>query len=170
MEDNELTTDIKSLKSKRLVALIIDLMVCFFVSLIFSIIPFINRVFSWPVVFLGCFLVKDALFEGKGIGKNFLGIQVVDSGNAGIISYKQSIIRNLVLVFPLLIYDVVIPLLTLFIKNAVTMNIITTIVVYVGALYFAVVVLSESYKAFILNNTVRLGDKMAKTDIVITNN
>ncbi len=168
MEDNNLTSESQSLKSKRLVALIIDLTVCFLASLVITVIPIVNHYISWAVVFLILFLIKDALFDGRGIGKNILGIKLIDSENTTVISYKQSIIRNLVLVLPLLVYNLVLPIIALFVKSASVLDLINNIIIWVGALYFAIILLSEGYKVFILNDTLRLGDQMAKTNIIET--
>jgi len=51
------------------------------------------------------FLMRDYFFEGRGIGKNFLGLRVIDAKTGGAPTLKQSITRNFLFVGPYLIYQ-----------------------------------------------------------------
>lgn len=59
------------------------------------------------VVALTIFLTRDFWFQGRGVGKNFLHLQVVDFRSGKPASLWQSIKRNLVLIGPYLLYQYV---------------------------------------------------------------
>ncbi len=63
------------------------------------------------VVTMLMFLTRDYFFEGRGVGKNFLGLQVLDASTGNPASLKQSVIRNFLFVGPYLIYQLAVLIL-----------------------------------------------------------
>lgn len=59
------------------------------------------------------FLSRDFFFEGRGIGKNFLGLRVIDAKTGEAPTLKQSITRNFLFVGPYLTYQLAVLILFL---------------------------------------------------------
>ncbi|MBA3859374.1 MAG: hypothetical protein C0507_20915 [Cyanobacteria bacterium PR.3.49] len=59
------------------------------------------------------FLSRDYFFEGRGIGKNFLGLRVIDAKTGEAPTLKQSITRNFLFVGPYLTYQLAVLILFL---------------------------------------------------------
>lgn len=59
------------------------------------------------------FLTRDFFFEGRGIGKNFLGLQVIDAKTGASPTLKQSVARNFLFVGPYLTYQLAVLILFL---------------------------------------------------------
>ena len=156
----------RDFRQTRFVAFIIDLSICFLASLTVTLIPFVNNFLPWLVVFLMLFLIKDGIFDGRGLGKNILKLKIVDSETSESISYKQSIIRNGIIIVPILFFNLIYPLITPFIKNPQYQNYIYLGCMVISFIYFVFISLAEAYKIFYLNDTVRLGDKLAHTEVI----
>lgn len=60
-----------------------------------------------PLLVVTCFflMTRDFFFEGRGLGKNLLGLQTVDARTGGKPSLNQSLVRNGVLLGPFLLYQ-----------------------------------------------------------------
>lgn len=88
-------------------------------------------------------LISDGLFDGRSLGKKIIRLRVVSlpTGNTG--SFKDSIIRNLTLFFPLLLYNI--PLFG------------WILMVLVCALEFLLMLGNE--------DGMRLGDELARTTV-----
>jgi len=111
------------------------------------------------------FLGRDFLFEGRGVGKNLMGLQVVDLGNGQPCNLLQSVERNIVLVAPyvvLTLFDSVlrfvpIPWVTEGVKGIINV---------VGMIYCAVVIPIEAYRVYNREDGLRIGDDIAGTGLV----
>jgi uncharacterized RDD family membrane protein YckC len=108
-------------------------------------------------------MFRDYFFGGRGIGKNLMGLQVVDSHSGKAVTLRQSFLRNITLTAPLIVMDVsgMVPgmILPSFIREL--LNILET-------LYSIVFLPLESYRAFSREDSLRLGDQLAQTKIIQT--
>lgn len=92
-----------------------DYLVCFWLA-VWTIeilkATFGSTVSELPLLVVACFfmLVRDFPFEGRGFGKNLLGLRTVDATTGEKPSFWQSIIRNSVLLGPFLLYQLVLGL------------------------------------------------------------
>lgn len=161
--------------SKRLIALLIDLIACYLASIIvataISLVPavnrvfFLNRLFNQQFILLLVFLCRDYFCCGRGIGKNLMGLQVVRA-EAGAefelpISIMQSILRNLTLTVPMLCLQ-----LTSLIPTGWLPAFVTEVFNILEAVYAIIVFPLESYRAYSREDSLRLGDKLAHTRII----
>jgi uncharacterized RDD family membrane protein YckC len=66
------------------------------------------KIFPESGLFLGILyiLVSDGIFKGKSIGKFFLNLQVVKLGQNTPANFRDSIIRNLLFAFALLLFKI----------------------------------------------------------------
>lgn len=64
--------------SKRLIALGIDFGAGFLLEIIVSPIPVLNMFIRGTLVIVLFLFLRDILFGGRGIGKNFMGLRVID--------------------------------------------------------------------------------------------
>ena len=150
---------------KRLVALIIDFFACYLVGAAVSLIPFVNTFLPLPAVFMITFLCRDFLFEGHGVGKNLMGLRVVDVGSGQPCSLLQSVERNIVLVAPYVVMTVfqqVLRFVPLPWVNETVLNIINL----VGMIYCAFVIPVEGYRAYNREDGLRIGDDIAGTALI----
>lgn len=68
-------------------------------SLIDSVISFI------PILGWIYFFIKDALFDGRSVGKKLIGIKVVTEDGASLAgNWGASIIRNVIFIVPLIVF------------------------------------------------------------------
>lgn len=152
----------------RAVALFCDLCVCYFVALLVTSIPVINYVtqlFSLDFLLLCFFLVRDFLFEGRGIGKNLMGLRVVDKMSGQAPTLSQSIIRNIVLVAPCLLYQLCLIILR-FLPPTVVNQFVLTGAAGLCTLYVVIVLPMEGYRVYSRADGLRWGDELAGTIIV----
>lgn len=150
---------------KRLVALIIDFFACYLVGAAVALVPFLNTFLPLPTVMILVFLCRDFLFEGRGVGKNLMGIQVVDISSGQPCSLLQSVQRNIVLVAPyvvLTLFDSVLRFVPIPWINETVRNIINL----VGMVYCAVVIPIEGYRVYNRQDGLRIGDDIAGTALV----
>src|SRR5579884_3882984 len=150
---------------KRLVALIIDFFACYLVGVVVSLVPFINAFLPRPAFMIIAFLCRDFLFDGRGVGKNLMGFQVVDVQTGRPCDLLQSVQRNIVLVAPyvvLTIVDSVLRIVTIPFINEAVLSIINLI----GMVYCAVVIPMEGYRAYSRADGLRIGDDVAGTAII----
>ena len=167
--------------NRRLVALVIDLLVCYLVGMLFELIPFLNRFLSLPLVMTIVFLSRDFFFQGRGFGKNLMGFQVVDAQTGVPANLAQSFIRNFILIAP----EIVVTLVSLtplssnpggitsydgvsrFVANPVSWNAqFIQVVNIVGSIYLLIVLPMESYRAYSREDSLRKGDELAGTMII----
>lgn len=89
-------------------------------------------------------LIGDGLFDGRSVGKRIIRLRVVSLPTGRGSSFKESVVRNITLFFPLLLYNI--PLL---------------------GWIFAVVVLALEFLLMLGNGDgMRLGDDLAQTKVV----
>lgn len=151
---------------KRLVAALIDITAGYFLGLAINCVPFINTYFNAQVVMILYLICRDALFNGRGVGKNLMGLQVVNQATGQAASFPQSIKRNIVLYGPGLALYIFSPLLALipidnvreFLGNALQA---------VGGLYSFAVIPYEAYRVYSRADGRRWGDELAGTEIVL---
>ncbi len=153
---------------KRGVALVLDVATAYFVSVIISMIPFINGflpVYATMVAFL---VVRDFLFEGRGIGKNLMGLQVVDMATGRPPDLLQSIQRNIILVAPFVAMGVI-TVSARFIPIGWLGQAATNLVNLIGMIYCGFVIPLEAYRAYSRADGMRIGDEIAGTTIIESN-
>lgn len=161
---------------RRLTALGIDFGIGFLISMFIMLLPVVNIFLTSQMIIMIYLMVRDYFFDGRGVGKNLMGIQVVDiySGNSP--SLRQVIERNGIYLGPLLtcqvlalLVNLLLPLLTHILPvQAIapltgTVSAIGNIVVAVSALYLFVILPLESYRCYDREDSMRLGDEIAGT-------
>jgi uncharacterized RDD family membrane protein YckC len=155
--------------SKRLVALIFDCLACYVLGLVLSIVPFLMRFLTIGTTWILLLLVKDFFFDGRGIGKNIMGLQVVDVATGKPCSLKQSVMRNIVLVAPFAVLQVVSLILDVtqhFFSVAWLSATLKDVINWVGMIYVAVVLPMECYRAYNRDDSQRIGDQLAGTAVI----
>lgn len=153
---------------KRLVALGIDVGAAYAISLVVSFIPmqtFLNNQFVIPLVL--CF--RDFFYGGRGLGKNLMGLRVVDMATGEGPTLQQVLVRNLIYLGPLLLLQVTERLLHLFeIHVSLTTAVVTVkeVLKVVLSFYVLVIVPLEAYRSYAREDSMRLGDALAGTCLV----
>lgn len=151
---------------KRLVAAMIDIAVGYVLGLAINIIPFINSYFNAQVVMILYLMCRDALFGGRGVGKNLMGLQVVDKRTRAPASMLQSIQRNIVLYGPALALYIFMPLLSLIPIDQVR-SFLSSAMQAVGGVYSFIVIPYEAYRVYSRPDGTRWGDQFAGTVIIL---
>ncbi|MCC6977845.1 MAG: RDD family protein [Candidatus Melainabacteria bacterium] len=166
---------------KRAGALLIDFVCAYFIGVLLSVpltfVPFLNQFLNTTFVLPFIVLFKDSLFNGRGFGKNLMGLQVVDARTGRPCTIAQSFKRNIILVAPylvLLIVQILIAVLHLvnlpfpWWQQAHKMigDSITGLIYIVGMVYVAVVLPMECYRAWRRPDSLRKGDELAGTMVV----
>ncbi|MDQ5935696.1 MAG: hypothetical protein QG574_3011 [Cyanobacteriota bacterium erpe_2018_sw_21hr_WHONDRS-SW48-000092_B_bin.40] len=161
---------------RRTTALGIDFGIGFLVSMFIMLLPVVNIFLTSQMIIMIYLIFRDYFFEGRGVGKNLMGFQVVDiySGNSP--SLRQVIERNGIYLGPLLICQVLallvnllLPLLTHILPVqaiaplTATVSAIGNIIVAISALYLFVILPLESYRCYDREDSMRLGDEIAGT-------
>jgi len=147
---------------RRLMALGIDFGAAFLVSMVVMMIPLVNRVLDQNLVMLCLMCVRDYFYSGRGLGKNIMGLKVVDIFTGQAPNIKAVLVRNLVYLGPLLFLEALhrvlqiipVPMLTTLIGQIA--NIIAT-------LYVLVILPLECYRSYQREDSMRLGDEIAGT-------
>jgi hypothetical protein len=150
---------------KRVTALVFDLIAAYFIGIIATMLPFIGKFLTFQVTMIVFWLIKDSLFRGHGIGKNLIGLRVVDMATGDAPTIAQSAIRNSILIAPfavLEILNVTVP----FLHVAWIDNLIMAIFNIAGMLYVAIVLPMEAYRAYSREDSMRKGDELAGTCVV----
>jgi len=150
---------------RRGVALVIDILACYLVAMVVGSIPYVNHFLQINTVWLGLLLCKDYFFGGRGVGKNLMGLQVVDVTTGLPASLLQSFMRNIILLAPLIVLQtasIVLVIIPLSFVNQWIMNLINI----VGMVYVAIVLPLESYRAYRREDSLRLGDEIAGTALI----
>jgi uncharacterized RDD family membrane protein YckC len=156
---------------KRLVAGIIDLFGAYLVGLVVALIPIVNDFVTPQLSMTLVLLVRDWFFEGRALGKNLMGLQVVDIKTGAPCGLLQSIKRNVVLLAaPLALYFImgIIRVVAAFhipgmpTVSAALLQIINTI----GFLYVVIVIPYEAVRAYNREDGRRFGDLFAGTALV----
>lgn len=147
---------------RRIIALGIDFGIGYIISLAVMLIPYLNRFFSTALVIVLFLLLRDYLFEGRGLGKNVMGFKVVDIYSGNQPSLKQAVVRNFVYLGPLLLLQIFALLLALIPVPAVT-TVLGKVLNALATLYVLVILPIESYRSYEREDSMRLGDEVAGT-------
>lgn len=166
----------KTDSGKRLVAFIIDAGVGYCAGLLLACVPLIKDVLHPPITMILYLVIRDSLFEGRGIGKNLMGLQVVDLKTGGAADLMTSIKRNIVIFGPALLVTLVLSILKLiptalldqYIPNASSFlnQSVLGIINFIGSGYTLVVIPYEIYRTFTREDGMRWGDQFAGTTII----
>ncbi len=156
----------------RGIALMLDVMGAFVCSLVVMpifllinrIIPFLGGLVSPTLLMILVWLVRDHLFEGHGIGKNLMKLQVVDATTGAPPSWFQSIKRNILFLIPLLVPPLLIEVLKHLSLPPDVTNIVVGTVNVVSSLYVVALIPAECWFAF--SSGRRIGDKLANTKVI----
>ncbi|MBX9692102.1 MAG: RDD family protein [Cyanobacteria bacterium] len=158
---------------KRAVALMCDIIVAFMISLMLAsvvsiiskVIPTLERIFSNQTLFAMMFLARDFLYEGRGVGKNLMGLRVVDVYTGNQPSLLQSVKRNIIFFVPIIVTEVVKITLT-FVHAPVVNSVIVQAVNLACMVYVLVLLPAECWFAYSKEDGRRIGDRIAGTHIV----
>lgn len=151
--------------NKRIVALLFDFAAAYLVGVIVAMIPFVNRFIPLQIVLVAVLLSRDFLLGGRGIGKNLMGLRVVDSSTGEPPTIIQSVLRNVILMAPFVVLQTV-PLLLKFSPFTWFNEAVMSLINIVGMIYVAIVLPLESYRAYSREDGLRIGDELAGTTIV----
>ncbi len=89
-------------------------------------------------------LIADGLFEGRSVGKRLIGLQVIRSDTGGVVSFRESILRNI----------------------TVSGAYLCLVIPYIGWMAAGVIVLFEALLVIGNLHGHRIGDEIAKTQVV----
>lgn len=153
---------------RRLVAALIDVFAAYLAGVMVSFIPFVNIFLHLQLTMVIFLVVRDYFFGGRGIGKNLMGLQVVDVMTGEPASFIQSVKRNVVIFGPTLILYLTVsitkvapmPYVSDFVRGAIELA---------GTIYTAIVVPYEAYRTYARTDGLRLGDLLAGTAVVESN-
>lgn len=166
---------------KRAGALLIDFVCAYFIGVLISVpmtfIPYMNQFFNAQIAMPVIVLFKDSLFNGRGFGKNLMGLQVVDARTGRPCSVLQSFKRNIILCAPyiiLLLVQVVMSLTQLVNlpfpwwqqAHKMVHDSVAGLINIVGMIYVAVVLPMECYRVWRRPDSLRKGDEIAGTMVV----
>lgn len=165
-EESEATVAIVKIDpGKRFVAAIIDIIAAYIAALIVSMIPFIKTFFDQFLIIALFLTVRDFLFQGRGIGKNMMGLQVVDIKTGLPINLLQTIKRNGIIFAPVIVLKIVSVILHIlpipFVSSA-----IGNMIELAGTIYLTVVIPYEAYRVYARPDGRRWGDQFAGTTII----
>lgn len=164
-EDGQLSEEVDTTPTdskKRLVAGLIDVVVGYILNLIVTCIPFVNMFLHDQIVMVAYLLVKDFLFGGRGVGKNLMGLQVVDARTGAPASLVQSIKRNIVIYGPYILLYTTNQIIK-FIPDENLKVVIQNVVVGIGTVYTIVALPYEAYRMYTRADGLRWGDQFAGT-------
>lgn len=156
--------------SKRLVAGMIDMAAAYVISMAINLVPFANVFVTSNLVMVLVLLVRDYFFEGRGVGKNCMGLQVVDIKTGLQCSLLQAVKRNIVLFGPLIILFVMALIMHIMTSllhlpeavDAAVFEVINTI----GMIYTIIVIPYEAYRVYSRADGRRFGDQFAGTAVI----
>jgi uncharacterized RDD family membrane protein YckC len=149
---------------RRAVAFIIDFLVCYFAAVTIMVIPFVSRFLTVDLVLMILFLMRDFPFEGRGIGKNVMGLRVIDSATGRGPSLLQSSKRNVILIAPTLAFQMI-SLIMHVIPLGFLNHFVDQIITIVGTFYYIIVIPLEAYRAYSRVDGQRMGDELAGTEL-----
>lgn len=151
--------------SKRLVALVFDSLACYTLGMMLTVVPLLVHFISVHTTWLLLLLVRDYLFHGRGIGKNLMGLQIVDAKTGAPCSIKQSVLRNIIILAPFAVLQLISVILA-FLPIPWLNEAVKSIVNVVGMVYLAAVVPIECYRVYSREDSLRLGDVWAGTAVI----
>lgn len=130
-----------------------------------ALIPGIKRLLSQEVFIVIYFLFKDYLYQGRGIGKNLMGLRVVDATTGESPTMSQSIKRNLIFVVPFMITFAMALIMPL-IPVADISTVISRVIQIVCTCYVILLIPYECYQAYSAAGGRRIGDRLAGTKVI----
>ena len=151
--------------SKRGVALVIDFAASYLVGVIVALIPFVGTFVPTQFAMVIFLLCRDFFFEGRGIGKNLMGLQIVDQATGQPPDLLQSVQRNIVILAPFVVLQVI-NLVLSFIPIPWLNQAVVNLVNIVGMLYCVIVIPIEAYRVYSRPDGKRIGDEIAGTALV----
>lgn len=149
----------------RIVAFGIDFLVCYLLAVLTTLMPFVNRLLELQTVMIIVFLARDFFFDGRGFGKNAMGLRVVDASSGQAPTLTQSVLRNIILVAWFVAFQSVATALK-FVSLGWFGSATLELVKFVCAVYVVVVVPIEGYRALFRPDLLRKGDELAHTKII----
>ncbi len=164
-------TEIVDIKVRG-IALMLDIMFAFVGSLIVMpifliinrIIPFLGGFLSPTVLMITVWLVRDRLFQGRGIGKNLMKLQVVDATTGAPPSWFQSIKRNVLFLIPLVVPPMLLETVKHINLSPEVSNVIVGAINLISSIYVFALIPAECWFAF--SSGRRIGDRIANTTII----
>lgn len=155
---------------KRLVAMIIDVFAAYLVSSLVSLIPFAGIFVTANLIMVLALVFRDFFFEGRGVGKNLMGLQVVDVKTGMPCTFMQAGKRNIVIFGPLLVFFLVAVVTqlgsSLLHLPSSVVDIVFQIINTAGMLYIVVAIPYEAYRVYSRADGRRFGDQFAGTAVV----
>jgi hypothetical protein len=150
---------------KRVVALIIDFAAIYLAGAVIALIPFVSIFLPLQLTMALLWLARDYFFQGRGVGKNLMGLRVVDVATGQPCSLLQSFQRNIVIMAPFVVVQAI-DLVLRFVPIAWLNQAVVNIVQIVGMIYCIVVIPVEAYRAYSRDDGLRFGDELAGTALV----
>lgn len=170
-EDDGAIKPVKIDFGRRVVAAMIDLAAAYGVSMVVAIIPFVNEIVSVFLTIIVVYIFRDWFYSGRGIGKNFMGLQVVDVMYGTPCSLMQAFKRNIIIfAAPLLLYIFLAVVNVLRLLHVPHLEPIVgpaiSILNTVGFIFIALAIPYEAYRAYDRPDGRRFGDQFAGTTII----
>ncbi len=150
---------------RRIMALGIDFCAAFLLSMALMMLPLVNRFLDQNMMMLALVCVRDYFYAGHGLGKNIMGLRVVDIFNGQAPTLKAAIMRNLVYIGPLFFLMALQRILGILPLPGLNV-IIGQLGQLLATLYVLVILPLECYRSWQRDDSMRLGDEIAGTCIV----
>ncbi|MBS2008872.1 MAG: RDD family protein [Cyanobacteria bacterium SZAS TMP-1] len=147
---------------RRLMAVGIDFGAAFVISMFIMMIPLVNRVLTQNLVLLLLLCFRDYFYSGRGLGKNIMGLKVVDIFTGQPPGLKQVLVRNLIYLGPLLLMEALQRILSFIPLTQVTVP-VGACLNFLAGLYVLVILPLECYRSYQRDDSMRLGDEIAGT-------
>lgn len=153
---------------RRVVALVIDVAASYLLGVVLAFIPFISQFIPAQAVMVGFLLIRDSLFEGRGVGKNLMGLRVVDAASGRAPTILQSVQRNLIFFAPYVVLYMM-GIVLRFVPIPWLNQGILDLVNLIGMVYVAIVIPIEGWRVWHSEDGQRIGDEIAGTKLVEAN-
>jgi len=153
---------------KRVVALVIDIACGYLLGVVLNFVPFISQFLPSQVVMVVFLLIRDSLFEGRGVGKNLMGLRVIDAASGGAPTIMQSTQRNIIFFAPYVVLYMM-GMVLRFVPVPWLNERILDLVNLMGMVYVAIVIPIEGWRVWHSEDGQRIGDEIAGTKLVEAN-
>ncbi|MBX9772005.1 MAG: RDD family protein [Candidatus Obscuribacterales bacterium] len=153
---------------KRVVALVIDIAASYLLGIVMSLIPFISQFLPAQAVMIVFLLVRDSLFDGRGVGKNLMGLRVIDAASGRSPTILQSVQRNIIFFAPYVVLYMM-GIVLRFVPIPWLNEKILDLVNLVGMAYVGIVIPIEGWRVWHSEDGQRIGDEIAGTKLVESN-
>lgn len=150
-----------------------DVMLAFGLSLIIVpmlmllnyLIPQISKLLTQESIIITIMLIRDYFYQGRGFGKNLMGLQVVDATSGTPPTILQSVKRNILFFIPLIVMGIL--ALIRFLPLGANINgFVFQVVNWVFTAYVIILIPAECWLAYTKSDGRRIGDKLANTMVV----